>query len=249
MRSRGFVFGIFLFIAVILMCGTDAQAKGFAVVELFASEGCSSCPAADVLLSKIIQQSKEQRLPVYALSFEVDYWNYMGWKDRFSSPLFTERQGQYVFVLKAKSSYTPQMVINGQKEFVGSDERSAWQHINAFLLKSAADSIKLNVAREGVATIKVQFQVSRVAPHTAIQIALVQSGVESRPNAGENEGLLLKHDHVVINFQTIALAGSKGETFFELPAGADPKKFMVIAYVQDLNDMKILSATESTLNK
>lgn len=90
-----------------------------AVVELFTSEGCSSCPPADKLLRTIQAESKD----VYVLSYHVDYWDRLGWKDPFSQAAFTERQRDYAQQFNLESIYTPQVVINGVKEFVGSDEQ------------------------------------------------------------------------------------------------------------------------------
>src|SRR6187402_1594915 len=92
--------------------------NGFAVVELYTSEGCSSCPPADELVSKIQKESNGQ--PVYILAFHVDYWNRLGWKDVFGDAAYSKRQNDYAQYLKLPSVYTPQIVVNGKKEFVGS---------------------------------------------------------------------------------------------------------------------------------
>ena len=108
---------------------------GFAVVELFTSEGCSSCPVADELA---IALSKEYTKDVYFLGYHVDYWNYIGWKDRFSKADYTERQRQYAAVFRLNSIYTPQVVINGKKELVGSDHTR--------LRKAITEELKINGA-------------------------------------------------------------------------------------------------------
>src|SRR5580704_2729726 len=96
-----------------------ASGKGFAVVELFTSEGCSSCPPADALIAAVQQEDKD--LPVYILAFHVDYWDRLGWKDAFSEGACSDRQRQYAAWLNLNSVYTPQVVVNGRKEFVGSE--------------------------------------------------------------------------------------------------------------------------------
>src|SRR5207344_36570 len=103
---------------VILAAGASHSAPtappdhGIALVELFTSEGCSSCPRADALLERLAADAATSGRPVYCLSFHVDYWDHLGWKDRFSSAAFTERQGEYAKRLGATSLYTPQMVVN-----------------------------------------------------------------------------------------------------------------------------------------
>src|SRR3954452_5453128 len=96
-----------------------SKGKAFAVIELFTSEGCSSCPPADELVSRLLSENKQN---IYILSFHVDYWNRLGWKDSFSDPAFSARQKQYANYLSLDGVYTPQIVVNGEHQFVGSDE-------------------------------------------------------------------------------------------------------------------------------
>src|SRR5580765_4213272 len=95
-----------------------AAGNGFAVIELFTSEGCSSCPPADEAMIDIENEFKKN---VYVIGYHVDYWNYLGWKDIFSNAGWTDRQKAYAQELKLNNIYTPQVVINGSSEFVGSD--------------------------------------------------------------------------------------------------------------------------------
>src|SRR6476619_4430550 len=97
----------------------NEKEPGFAVVELFTSEGCSSCPPADNLLARIQKEDMDKQ--VYLLAYHVDYWDRQGWKDRFSDAAFTQHQQQYAEWLHLNSVYTPQMVVNGKEEFVGSN--------------------------------------------------------------------------------------------------------------------------------
>src|SRR5580693_8460725 len=114
----------------------SAAPKGFAVVELFTSEGCSSCPPADQLVARIQQEEKD--LPVYILAFHVDYWDRLGWKDAFSDARYTQRQNHYASWLNLQSVYTPQIIVNGRKEFVGSQENILRSAIQSGLDQSPA---------------------------------------------------------------------------------------------------------------
>ena len=107
--------------AVMTRAAAHKKGSGVAVVELFTSEGCSSCPPADRVLSRVASRAAAEALPVYTLSFHVDYWNYLGWRDRFSNPNYSERQHGYSAISPNGGSYTPQAVINGESECVGSD--------------------------------------------------------------------------------------------------------------------------------
>src|SRR5438045_1264832 len=110
-------------VVLVMSAGQAWASEPFAVVELFASEGCSSCPPADNLLAELTQQAHAQGRQIFTLSFQVDYWNNLGWVDPFSSAQFTQRQYQYANTLETSSVYTPQMIVNGQYAFVGSDSR------------------------------------------------------------------------------------------------------------------------------
>lgn len=121
-------------------------AKGFAVVELFTSEGCSSCPPADQLIGNL--QQDNGGLPLYILAWHVDYWDHQGWKDRFSSSANSQRQQQYLNWLKLETLYTPQIVVNGKMENVGSDTRSTVNAINEALCTEAQGALTVQANKK-----------------------------------------------------------------------------------------------------
>jgi hypothetical protein len=114
----------------------NGTGQGFAVVELFTSEGCSSCPPADEAVADIARQYKNN---VFILAYHVDYWNYLGWKDMFSNSAYSNRQKQYASLLNVSSVYTPQIIVNGKTEFVGSDkiklEQTISKELNSQVIK------------------------------------------------------------------------------------------------------------------
>src|SRR5882762_10627417 len=118
--------GLSSFALALALVGTSRESPrpaGPIVVELFTSEGCSSCPPADALLSRLRQSGAVEGAEVLILGEHVDYWNHLGWADRFSSAGLTQRQGEYARRFNLDSGYTPQMVIDGHAELVGNDER------------------------------------------------------------------------------------------------------------------------------
>src|ERR1051326_7645108 len=113
------------------------NAEPFAVVELFSSEGCSDCPAAEEVLNKITKDAMADKSYIYPLAFHVDYWNKLGWKDTFGDSAYSNRQRKYRAAFGNEVVYTPQMILNGEIEFVGSDEHKADSTIAAELRKAA----------------------------------------------------------------------------------------------------------------
>ena len=213
------------------------------MVELFTSEGCSSCPPADELAIKL---SKEYPGNVYFLSYHVDYWNYLGWKDKFSNAAFTRRQGHYAEIFNLNSIYTPQAVINGKKEFVGSDQNRLRKTIMDELKdKSSADlSIEARVAG---ANISVSYK-TQTSDKNLLNIAIVQLNAETAVKRGENSGRHLKHINIVRDFQTNSLIQTaEGNLEFKIPTDLLPNEMKVIAFVQDKTSLKILGAVESLI--
>ena len=220
-----------------------AANKGFAVVELFTSEGCSSCPPADELAIKI---AKEYPGNVYFLGYHVDYWNYIGWKDKFSKADYTERQRQYAAVLNLKSIYTPQVVVNGKKEFVGSDQTRLRKAIMEELKINSSHEIKL-AAKTAENSISVSYKTA-VSDKYILSIALVQLYAETPVKRGENSGRLLKHINVVRDIQTIDInMKGEGDTNFKIPGNLLTSNIKLIAFIQAKEDMEIIAATEAAI--
>src|SRR5436190_6281924 len=118
------------------------------VVELFTSQGCSSCPPADALLSDIVHD-ESLRGRVIPLAFHVDYWDRLGWRDPFSSAEWSRRQYFYVRALNVNSAYTPQIVVNGAKQFVGSNRAALEQALVALSHRKPASDVQISATRRG----------------------------------------------------------------------------------------------------
>ncbi|GAB5524865.1 MAG: hypothetical protein Roseis2KO_27370 [Roseivirga sp.] len=221
--------------------------QGAVVIELFTSQGCSSCPAADRLLSEFIDQSANRELPVYGLSFHVDYWNHLGWKDPFSAREFTERQYRYADKFGNRGVYTPQMVVNGKKEFVGSSKREASSAIRTALAASPTVALKATEIAKSKNMIKLSYELNGTADGTIINIALVERGISTDVTRGENRGRKLSHDNVVRGFKQKA-ASENGKASLNLPKDLDLKKSSLILYAQDSDSYEILGATRVALN-
>lgn len=218
--------------------------KGFAVVELFTSEGCSSCPPADEVIAKINKEMKDQ--PVYILAYHVDYWNRLGWKDVFSSADYSRRQNTYANWFKLSSVYTPQVVVNGQSEFVGSEEGTLRNAISAGLRRTGQANLSLTDLKVNHDDATVTYHADAAAGNTLV-VALVKNDAHTVVKAGENKGRTLSHVQIVTNFQNIPLQATSGEAKLKLPADFSAKQFELIAFVQNNKTGVINAATRVAL--
>jgi hypothetical protein len=234
-----------------------AQARdpnGVAVVELFTSEGCSSCPAAESLLNELDVEARASRLPVYALAFHVDYWNYLGWIDRFSTKRFADRQRAYAQARDERSVYTPQMIINGRTAFVGSSAAQARSTIAAELAKPAPVSVVVSVKRTPTEDrrgpdkrARVSVRVAAAPAGSQLHIALVANDQSSKVTRGENRGRLLVHRGVVRDLHSRAVSDGPAHTSFDLPSDVSRDQLEVVAFVSDGASLTILGAARAGL--
>lgn len=225
-----------------IFLGKEPPPASFAVVELFTSEGCSSCPPADKVLAELADEAKKDNRRIFPLAFHVDYWNYLGWVDSFSIPESSERQEQYGAALHVPQSYTPQMIVNGKEEFVGSDGRRAWDTVNTALASPAPASVTIQM-KAGAAGPEIEYQVSGAPKGTLLCIAVVESGLVSSVRRGENAGHTLSHTSVVRTFVSLPLHTSTGTFNLETGFSSPRKDRQVIAFLQDPRTMVILGAT------
>jgi len=212
---------------------------GFAVLELFTSEGCSSCPPADEFIARIQKEAGDK--PVYILAYHVDYWNRLGWKDAFSQPEFSKRQYQYRRLFSSQV-YTPQLIINGNSEFVGSDEKEIRNAVKQNL--DGTPSTNLNIkAQQQNGRLKLDYEIKGNINGNQLVVAIVQKHATSKINAGENEGRLLSHVQIVRNLQTFELKpGQNGTQTIQLPADFNPAEWELIGLIQN-SDTGVISAT------
>ncbi len=199
------------------------------LVELFTSEGCSVCPPADKLLAELDPR-------VVVLSEHVDYWDHEGWKDRYSSPQFTQRQESYVRHLGLDGAYTPEMVIDGVAEFNGSDSRRALAEIAKAPNRPKA-AIHLTRSDAGI-----QIAIDSPPRTTAVYLAFAENTAVSQVAGGENKGRQLRHVAVVRSLKKIG-AVKKGEPFHKLvEVPRDDTARRVIVFLQDADNGPVTGA-------
>jgi hypothetical protein len=228
---------VFSALFIVARCNTrgkdPVKKAGFAVLELFTSEGCSSCPAADDLLAHVQEEAGDK--PVYVLAYHVDYWNRLGWKDKFSSPAFSQRQYQYHDWFTSQV-YTPQLVVNGRLDLVGSDAPAVRRAVQGSLDNDAAVALELH-GRLQSGVIDLEYQVAGDNPGQSIAgqlvIAVVQKHAVSKVERGENAGLTLSHAQIVRNLYKFDLTNNKGAVKIDVPEGFDRQDWEIIGMVQD----------------
>lgn len=217
---------------------------GFALVELFTSEGCSSCPPADKLISELSAEKKEN---IYILAYHVDYWNRLGWKDAFSKAEYSARQQDYASQLDLNSVYTPQIVVNGQQEFVGSDKEKLYRAVKEVTSITRSNvQIKIKSVLNGK---KIHLILTTRIDNTAkLNIALVALSASSKVMRGENAGRVLNHVNIVRDFKSIPASSDIIETDFNLPTdiGSDAGNYEVITFLQK-NAGEIIAVNKSSL--
>jgi len=232
----------------LLQTKTNGSFDPVAVIELFTSQGCSSCPPADALLVQTIADAKVSGKKILALSYHVDYWNRLGWADPFSSSLFSQRQSNYVAAMHLEGPYTPQMVVNGSTEFVGSDKSSLAQSLSKALnTKSKVNFTTLTATAETGKPVKVSFALEGDIKAVAINFALVSLNETTVVKRGENGGHTLTSENVVRQLVTMHAASSGEIEFSNAPAIAKDN-MAVVAFVQEEKGLTIIGGAMATIN-
>lgn len=214
------------------------------VVELFTSQGCSSCPAADKNLTSILQKASESKKPIYGLSFHVDYWNYLGWKDPYSQKAFTDRQRSYAQEMNLRSIYTPQIVVNGKSETIGSDATETKKLISEALAQKPQYTIHLNEVSVSKSILSFTYSLDHSPSYETMNIAIVEKDIENSVPRGENGGRKLHHDNVVRSFSSNPAMRTQK---IEMNLGdVNLEKTSVVLYIQD-RAMHVVGATGQAL--
>jgi hypothetical protein len=220
------------------------------LVELFTSEGCSTCPPADALLAKLDHDQPIQNADIIILGEHVDYWDNLGWHDRFSSHQYTDRQSQYSARLNVDGVYTPQMIVDGTDQFVGNDVAHAQRAIT-----QAAETAKLNLSlsKPVVDARKVSASVSLSAtqshPNGDLYAALVDPVDATDVRKGENGGRHLQHAGVVRSLQRIGnlkeLNTAPLSFSLNAPGDANLAAMRIVVFAQQSGQGKVIGAVET----
>jgi hypothetical protein len=229
------------------------------VVELFTSEGCSSCPPADAILAKMESSQPFKGVQIIAIEEHVDYWNQQGWVDPFSSVEWTDRQQGYVSAFRQEGPYTPQMVVNGRAQLVGSRADQAVKAVqDAQGIPGVA--VKLTVPNSGNSS-EPHFAVSvgklaQLSPGDSAEVllAIIESGLASQVARGENAGRNLSHASVLRSLRRIGNADARsdslsfqGDATLKLKSGWKRESLTAVVLVQERKSRRILGAASQKI--
>ncbi len=239
--------GSFLMAFCFLVNGAQAEplsltsdSRKTTLIEIFSSEGCSSCPPAEAWASSLTHNSGLWRdfVPVI---FHVDYWDYLGWKDRFASPAYTQRQHDYAKVWHESTVYTPGVVANGSLW-------RAWHRTNGIPSENESPGI-LKIVELKAGRYQVSFEPQNNFKNGKMHAALLGFGIDVDVTRGENAGETLRHDFTVLDFQSLPLRASPFSVIFDL----NPKKFQaarlgIAAWVTESDNTKPVQAVGGYLS-
>jgi len=247
MRSKNILMIVLILITPMLSFKPTQQFEPIAVIELFTSQGCSSCSSADGLLSQTINDAHKSGKKIFALSYHVDYWNRLGWADPFSDKKFSERQSMYANAMSLRSIYTPQMIVNGTDEFVSSNEKELKNSLHQSLNTKSTASFKSLTVDENENKLQLNYTLDGEYEDCKINFALVSLTETTVVKHGENGGRTLTNENVVRQFISTS-ANAKGKiTFSALPL-LSKKILAVVAFVQRNSDLKIIGGAKVGIN-
>ncbi len=230
----------------------SAPARSPVVVELFTSEGCSSCPPADAYFSEILATEAAQGGSLLPITWHVDYWDNLGWRDPYASPKSTQRQRDYASVMKQAGTpqagvYTPQLIVDGTAALVGSDRSAGDAAIKQAKEKRPDRAAQVSIAlaaREPGKPVHIDASIVNAPADADVVAVVVEDDLVSMVKRGENEGRTLKHTRVVRASDTSV----GGKSFdLRLPMGVDESKASVVVFVQEKGLGQIIGAASVPL--
>jgi len=217
------------------------------VLELFTSQGCSSCPPADALLRRLKEEPSGKRL--FPIAYHVDYWNYIGWADPFSREEYSRKQKEYAAKFLSGTIYTPQLVINGREGMVGSDARKIESRITYYSGMPATNSVTLTLKRNGASSVQLGYRIAGSLEGRQIRTVLVLDERTTSVQRGENRGRELINANIAIAESRESLQAEKGEIFLPIPGEVRPGETLHAIVITEKVNGDITGAARLTFEK
>lgn len=216
------------------------------VLELFTSQGCSSCPSADILLQQV---KKEYKKEVFALSYHVDYWNYIGWKDPFSKARYADKQNEYNIKFRNRSNYTPQLVVNGKEHFVGSSSSKMYGKIQMYKEKKSANRVGLENISVGNTSVSFEYDVEGGLENKVIRTLLVLDERTTEVKRGENRNRTLQNSNIVVAERTFSIDEATGAMKISIPEIVEKTDKLNLIVLIENSDYDITGAAKQSLKR
>ncbi len=221
------------------------------LIELFSSEGCSSCPVADAFMKEIMDISDSSKTPIYIVDYHVTIWDRSGWVDPFSDSAYTLRQQTYLFKKKLTAMYTPMLFINGSdKDIAGTDKKSVGIKLQENLQKPAEHFMRTSVSGvENEDSIAIGYRVWGNIDSMNLNIVLVQKEINNMVSAGENKDQILHHHNLAKKLITIPLKQNQGIVKMYANKYVNPQNFKLISFVQHQRSWRVYCADQLSFRK
>jgi len=234
---------LFVCVAMIsIISFSQEKTKASIVLELFTSQGCSSCPPADNLVDEIKKKFADQN--VFVLSYHVDYWNRLGWRDPFSTATYTDYQRTYATVFDSRSIYTPQLVVNGSEHFTGSNRAKANQALKKYRTSYDEHKIYLHKIIKEEKSVSLHYEIKGEAVEK-VTFALIVAERITNISRGENRNRTLKNTNIVAN--KVVVKENIGTVAIDIPEWIkDSDQLSVIVYTQN-QSLKTTGASKSDI--
>jgi len=226
-----------------------AAGEPFAVVELFTSQGCSSCPGAEAVLRDLSAHARESGLRIFPIEWHVDYWDRLGWPDPFGEPEHSQRQRRYARALGQRGPYTPQIIVNGTTIVRPAQQRQlVFDQVEQALEQPARAGVSLS-AELADGSLDVTYAVNDAPRRAALMLIVVERGLGNHVPRGENRGRTLRHDEVVRTHHDLGRIGreTNGTFALEVPEEVDPAMASLVCIVHDPVTMEIVGAASVDL--
>lgn len=257
MKNKSVIFGLVLIVLIIVsfeepfnfMEKSNAEindaSTSVVVLELYTSQGCSSCPSADALLEKVKNQYTDD---VISLSYHVDYWNYIGWQDPFSKPEYAEKQTAYNYKFKNRTNYTPQLVVNGQAHFVGSSTTKMYEYISSFRKLKKVNNIEISNIKSHTNIINFNYLISGHITDKRLRAVLVINKRVTNVKRGENRNRTLTNSNIVVEEKYIT-PSKEGSNFIEIPKIVEANDKISLVIIVESKNYDITGAAKGVINR
>ncbi|WP_296384446.1 DUF1223 domain-containing protein [Winogradskyella sp.] len=226
---------------LILSPNKEPYNSNIVVLELFTSQGCSSCPAADAILNEVKSEN------IIALSYHVDYWNYIGWKDPFSKSKYSDKQRKYAVKFNSSSIYTPQLVINGKEHIVGSNKKLLNQKIEQYKMIKSKSHIFVSKVSKSEDQVRFSYNFEGDISNKNFRIILVVNERKTSVKRGENRNREIVNGNIVVNEQQFKLENNSGIGSILIPEIVTPTDDLSLILIIENDDLDIATASYTAL--